>query len=160
MGFCFLEGVMARTFTATVLFLVASAAIAGDDSPIQSALRAAGLSAAELVRASSAALSNRDGSAVAVSVPRQQRSLVLVLLRQASGEYYTVDVSAVEDGNFGKLGFPRSRYDRYETQPVEWRARDDGLFQVVMRTQAWQGRQRFTVSEPLLLQPSGTPLWR
>jgi hypothetical protein len=127
---------------------------------MQSALQNAGLSASEIARASRAALANRHKSAVAVAVHRPQRSLVLVLLRQVNGEYHTVDVSAVEDGNFAKLGFPRFRYDRFETQPVEWLHRDDGSFQVTIRTRAWQSRQRFTASEPVIVRPDGTLLWR
>ena len=151
---------MARTLTKTAMILVASAAIAADEPRLDSALRAAGLSADEMARATDAALPKRGGSAFAIAVHRKQRSLVLVLLRQASGEYRAVDVSAVEDGNFGKLGFPRSRYDRFETQPVEWLARADGWFQVVIRTRAWQSGQRYTASEPLIIRPDGTPVWR
>lgn len=151
---------MLRKLIQVALVLVASAAIASDKTQIHSALRVAGLSQEELARASNALLPNRDKTAVVVAVHRQQRSLVLILLRQSGGAYRAVDVSAVEDGNFGKLGFPRSHYDRFETQPVEWRARKDGLLQVVIRTRAWQSGRRYTTSEALILRLDGTPLWR
>lgn len=152
--------VMVRTLIQAALALVATTAIASDESQIHSALRVAGLSAEELAGTSKTVLANRDRTAVAVAVHRQQRSLVLILLRQTGGEYRAVDVSPVEEGNFGKLGFPRSRYDRFETQPVEWIARKDGLFQVVIRTRAWQSGCRYTTAEALIVRPDGTPLWR
>jgi hypothetical protein len=45
-------------------------------------------------------------------------------------------------------------------EPVEWLRRDDGLFQLVMRTRAWKAGQRFSVSEALVIKPDGTVLWR
>jgi hypothetical protein len=38
--------------------------------------------------------------------------------------------------------------------------RDDGLFQVIMRTRAWKSGKRYTVSEPLVIRADGTPLYR
>ena len=57
-----------------------------------------------------------------------------------------------EDGN--------TYMKRFETTPVAWLHRDDGLLGVSMRTRAWRSGQRYTVSEPLLIRPDGTVLWR
>jgi hypothetical protein len=103
---------------------------------------------------------NAARTAVAISVSRPRGSAVLAFIVQASGEWVAVDVSAVERGNLGKLGSARAGYDKVETEPVRWLGRRDGLFQVVLRTRAWKAGRRFTVSEPLLIRPDGTVLWR
>ena len=83
------------------------------------------------------------------------------VLRQPDGAYLVADASGVEVGNFVKLGFlPRADYERFETIPVEWLHRDDGLFQVRIRTRAWKAGQRYTVYEPLIIRPDGTVLYR
>lgn len=145
---------------AIAMALVANVAMAGGESPVASALRAAGATAEETTRGLKGALANHDQSAIAVVVPRPKQSLVLVLLRQADGSFNAVDVSLVEGGNFGKLGFPRTHYDRFETQAVEWLPRTDGWFQIVFRTRAWKSGQRYTTSEPLAIDSAGTPQWR
>jgi hypothetical protein len=117
----------------------------------------------QLIRALDAGLWNSDRTAVAISVSRQhlKDSVVVVFLRQPDGSYLAADASRVEVGNFGKLGLlPRTDYERFETIPVEWLHRDDGLFQVRIRTRAWRAGQRYTVYEPLIIQPDGTVLYR
>jgi len=70
-------------------------------------------------------------------------------------------VSGVEGGNLGVLGTGgRAAYERFETTPIEWLHRDDGRYMVVMRTRAWKGGRRYTVSENLLIAADGTPLYR
>ena len=153
-------GDMRRTFVTTAMILATCAAIAQGESTFQTALRTAEVSHEELSHASHVALWNSDQSAAVVAFHRRQGSLVLVLLRQPDGQFRVVDVSRVEDGNFSKLGFPRSRSERFETSPVEWLPRDDGSFHIVLRTRAWQSGKRYTASEPLIIRPDGTPLWR
>jgi len=119
-----------------------------------------GTSANELSKVLKTGLWNTNRTALAVSLPRPNGSVVLVFLRRAQGSYLSVNASGVEGGNFGKLGRDRADYERFETTPVEWRHRNDGLFQVVMRTRAWRAGRRFTVSEPLIIKPDGTVLWR
>jgi hypothetical protein len=114
----------------------------------------------ELSAALEAGLWNPERSAVAMVIPRAEASLILVLLRRPDGSFLATDASRVEGGNFGVLGRPRTDYERFETQPVEWRQRDDGRFQVVMRTRAWRMGQRYTVAEALLIDPDGTVLYR
>jgi hypothetical protein len=115
----------------------------------------------ELLRVLQAGLWNSNRTAVAVSFPRQNASVIFVFLQQTNGTYLAVNASGVEGGNLGVLGSRgRKDYDRFETTPVEWRHRDDGRFQVVMRTRAWRSGRRYTVSEPLLISPNGTVLWR
>ena len=105
--------------------------------------------------------SNRTAVAISVSQQHPQDSLVFVFLRQPDGAYLVADASGVEVGNFVKLGFlPRADYERFETIPVEWLHRDDGLFQVRIRTRAWKAGQRYTVYEPLIIRPDGTVLYR
>lgn len=104
---------------------------------------------------------NTNRTAIAVSFPRPKASVIFVFLRQTDGSYLAADASGVEGGNFGKLGIAgRAGYDRFETTPIRWLHREDGWFQVVMRTRAWKAGQRYTVSEPLLIKPDGTVLYR
>ena len=119
-----------------------------------------GISTNAMAKALREGLWNTNRTAVAVSLPRPKATAVLVFLRQTNGTYLAVDASGVEGGNFGKLGRGRADYERFETKPVEWLHRDDGLFQVVMRTRAWRSGRRYTVSEPLVIKPDGTVLWR
>ncbi|MHC1764608.1 MAG: hypothetical protein AB9869_09905 [Verrucomicrobiia bacterium] len=80
---------------------------------------------------------NTDRTAIAVSFPKPEASVIFVFLRQTDGSYLAADASGVEGGNFGKLGIAgRKGYDRFETTPVQWLRREDGWFQVVMRTSA------------------------
>jgi hypothetical protein len=105
--------------------------------------------------------SNRTALAVSFPRPRPQPSEIFVFLHQTNGTYLAVDASGVEGGNLGKLGSRgRKDYDRVETTPVEWLYRDDGRFQVVMRTRAWRAGRRYTVPENLLISRNGTVLWR
>ena len=151
---------MRRAFVTTAMVLATCAASAEGESTFQTALRTAKISREELSHASHVARWKSDKSAAVVAFHRRHGSLVLVLLRQPDGKFRVVDVSRVEDGNFSKLGFPRSRAERFETSPVEWLPRDDGLLQVVVRTRAWQSGKQNTASEPLIIRPDETPLWR
>ena len=88
-------------------------------------------------------------------------TILFVFLKLDSDRYKAADVSGVEAANLGVLGVSRKTdYDRVETTPIEWLPRDDGRFQVVMRTRAWKAGQRYTVSEGLLIASDGTPLYR
>lgn len=107
-----------------------------------------------------AGLQNPDGTALAVVIPRAEASLVLVFLWRSDGNVQAVDASRVESANFGYFGRPRTDYERYETQPIEWRQRDDGRFQVVIQTRAWRMDQRHTAAEALLIDADGTVLYR
>lgn len=104
---------------------------------------------------------NSNRTAVAVSIPHPEASVILVFMRRPDGGFLAADASRVEDGNFGKLGwFGRAGYARFESTPTRWLPRQDGLYQVVIQTRAWKGRQRYTVSEPLVIKPDGTVLYR
>jgi len=118
------------------------------------------LSDSELRSVLQRGLRHPSGNAVAVVIPRPEASLVLVFIRQPNGTFRATDASGVESGNFGKLGRPRTDYERYETEAIEWRQRDDDLLQVVMRTRAWRLGQRYTVAEPLIIELDGTVLYR
>jgi hypothetical protein len=152
---------------ALILFALIATASAGE-SRIDAALLAAAQKAMpsevatnELISALQAGLWNSNRTAVAVSIPKPKASVIFVFLRQTNATYLAVDASGVEGGNLGKLGVAgRSGYDRFETTPTEWLHRDDGRFQIVMRTRAWKAGKRYTVPEKLLINPSGTVLWR
>jgi len=103
---------------------------------------------------------NSEKTAAALSINKSGGSLCLVLIKRPNKSFIVVDVSNVEYGNFGKFGYPRSYYDRYETTPVEWLKRDDSHFQIVFRTRAWKDGQRYTVKEPLIVKKNGEPIWR
>jgi hypothetical protein len=152
---------------ALILFALIAAASAGEPQ-IDSALLAAAQKAMprevttnELVSVLQAGLWNSNRTAIAISIPKLKASVIFVFLRQTNATYLAVNASGVEGGNFGKLGLAgRAGYDRFETTPTEWLHREDGRFQVVMRTRAWKDGKRYTVSERLLINPSGTVLWR
>jgi hypothetical protein len=114
----------------------------------------------QLVMALESGLWNSNRTALAISVAQPKGSVVFVFFRQSDGTYLAANASGVEGGNFGKLGRPRADYERFETTPVEWLHRDDGVFQVRMRTRAWRGGQRYTVSEPLVIRPNGVVVYR
>lgn len=116
--------------------------------------------ASDAVEPPEGALWNTDRSAAAISSPAPEGSRVFAYLRQKDGAFLKVDVSQVEDGNFGKLGHKRNAYERFETKPLQWSARPDGVLQLTIQTQAWKSGKRYTVSEPLLVQPDGKVLWR
>ena len=153
--------------TAVALVLISLAAIAEPrvDSVLLTAARKAlpaDLSTNVIAKALEAGLWNSNRTTVAISINRVPKaSVIFVFLKQSSGQYLAGDVSGVEGGNFGVLGISgRAGYERFETTPTEWLPRDDGRFQVVMRTRAWKGGRRYTVSEKLLVAADGKPLYR
>ncbi|MBI3852366.1 MAG: hypothetical protein HY298_19085 [Verrucomicrobia bacterium] len=115
----------------------------------------------EVVRVLQTGLWNSNRTAVAISLSKPKASIIFVFLRQTNGTYLAVDARGVEAGNFGKLGIAgRAGYDRFETTPIQWLPREDGWFQVVMRTRAWKAGKRYTVSEPLTIRSDGYIGWR
>ena len=154
---------------ALILFALIATASAGEPQ-VDAALLAAAQKAMptevttnRLVSVLQAGLWNSNRTAVAVSIaqPHPKSSLVFVFLRQKDGTYLAVDARGVEGGNLGKLGIAgRAGYARFETTPTEWLHREDGRFQVEMRTRAWKGGKRYTTSEPLLISTNGIVLWR
>jgi hypothetical protein len=115
---------------------------------------------AQLATALSKGLKHPDGSAVAIAIPRAEASLILILIRKSDGSYVAADASQVEIANFGFFGRKRHEYERYETKPIKWLPRDDGLLQVSIQTRAWRKGQRYTVAEPLIIKPDGSVLFR
>src|ERR1044072_2098900 len=122
---------------------------------------AADVATNNIVKALGKGLWNSNRTAIAISINRvPSPSLIFVFLKQSNGQYLAGNVSDVEGGNFGALGSERAKYERFETTPVAWLHRDDGRFWVVMRTRAWKAARRYTVSERLLIDRDGTPLYR
>jgi hypothetical protein len=161
---------MLRAILSICFALIACIHVVTGESRLDAALLAAGQKAMpgeiatnHLIRALETGLWNSNRTAVVVSVSQQhpKESVVFVFLRQPDGTYLAADASRVEAGNFGKLGLlPRTDYKRFETTPIEWLHRDDGLFQVRIRTRAWRDGQRYTVYEPLIIRPDGVVLYR
>jgi hypothetical protein len=106
------------------------------------------------------ALWNAERTAAVAAVPDASGTRVTAYLQQPDGTFLEIDLSAVERRNLGKLGRLGAEYDHVETRPIEWLPRQDGLLQVKIQTQAWRAGQRYTVSEPLVLRPDGTVIWR
>ena len=158
---------MLRTITPILFTLLASIPALAGESRVDAALFAAaqkamprGIATNQLVRLVESGLWNSNRTALAVSITQPKASVIFVFLRQTNGTYVAADSSLVEDGNFGKLGRPRTDYERFETIPVEWLPRSDGFFQVRMRTRAWRHGKRYTVSEALVISPEGRALYR
>jgi hypothetical protein len=107
------------------------------------------------------ALSSSDRKAVAVAVQNRVHSFLVAFVRTASGQFVSADISRVEDGNFGKLGTDAHQFRRFETKPVRWILRDDGLYQVTIQTAAWRSdNKRMVAAEPLIINRDGLPLFR
>ncbi len=156
---------MKRQILITVMLLFSTACIALaqpgiDDKLIGSARRALPqVSTNEILRALGHGLWNSNKTAVAIAIAKPKASVLFVFLRQTHGAYLAVDVSGMEGANIGVLG-PDRHYDRRETTPVKWCHRDDGLFEIQMRTRAWSSGLRYTMSGTLVIKPDGTCLWR
>ncbi len=105
---------------------------------------------------------NSNFTAIAISINKApEPSLIFVFLKQANGQYLAVNVSAVEDGNLGRLGTPeRAAYEHVETILVGWAKRDDGNFEISMWTMAYKAGRRHRIPERLLIRADGTPLYR
>jgi hypothetical protein len=158
-------GKVGRTLVITVLGLLAFASGALAQSRSDAALVAAALKALprslstnEIGGALDAGVWNSNKTAVAICFTNSNTFTAFVFLKQASGRYVAVDVSTEGLGT-GFIGSaPRSAYERLELVPIRWLHRDDGMFQLLMRTRAWKAGQRYTVSKPLLFRQDGTVL--
>ena len=84
---------------------------------------------------------------------------MIVFLLRETGEYQAVDVSRVERANLMKLKLDPN-FDLVESRPIGWIEREDDLHQIEIETRAWRAGQSFTISEKLLIEPSGKVLWR
>jgi hypothetical protein len=100
--------------------------------------------------------------AVAISIIRASRpTILLVILKLASGRYKAIDISETEGANLGVLGIARwDAYDRVETTPVKWLPRNDGYFQVVVRTKASKNGKQYSMEDSRVITSDGTPIYR
>ena len=72
-----------------------------------------------------------------------------------------VDITPIEYALLGKLGAPdRSRYERFETEPVEWLTVADDFFLLDVRLRAWRDGQRYTVFGPVHVNADGSVVWQ
>lgn len=161
---------MRLLFAITILMLL-SAFSRGGEEALEAIRRYAvkrDISEKSLEAGLKGAVWKKDKSAVALCFLHPDASLCLVAYRSANG-YSISDVSRVEGMNFGKLGFERPIYDRFVTEATEWNETGSFIYtnfggrarhQVSFRTRAWLDGQRFTVTEPLILDEEWKPLWR
>ena len=106
------------------------------------------------------ALWNDDQTAAVLTLKRSKGTQVFVYVTQGE-QMVKVDISQVEGMNLAKLGRYRlADYDRVESTPIEWIARDDGKFQINIQTRAWKNGKRQTVMEWVLIDDSAKMLWR
>ena len=106
------------------------------------------------------ALWNHDRTA-AVSTLKKHKGTQLFVFLKRDEQLLKLDISHVEGMNLGKLGRHRlNDYDRVESTAIEWVARDDDKFQIIIQTRAWKNGNRMTVSEALVFNRSGQVYWR
>ena len=103
---------------------------------------------------------NSDRTAVVRAFPGATETRVTAFLLQKDGTFIEIDLSAAEDVNFAQLGRHKVKYERFDTKPVEWISRQDGLLEVRIQTQAWRANQRYTASESLIFRHDGSTVWR
>ncbi len=114
-----------------------------------------------LVRGIKEAVWTSNKNAVAVAFQNDSQTFAVVFVQRNDDGFKASDVSAVEAGNFGKLGSKPGNFQRFETKPTEWLKREDGLFQVVVQTKAWDASGKAQAArEPLIIRNDGTPLFR
>lgn len=119
------------------------------------------VSKTEIHKAIKEGLWNKDKSAVAIYFLRPESSIIYIFIFNNDGKILPVDISTVENGNVGKVGYARkNEYDKFETKPVNWIERNDDLLQINMRTRVWKNGQRYTTYEKLLLNKEGRVFWR
>ncbi|MDO5653858.1 MAG: hypothetical protein Q4G39_07115 [Brachymonas sp.] len=131
---------MVRTFAVVALLAGVTAATAGDPP--------------------ASAIWNAEKTAAVTSLPAEAGTILKAYIQQQDETFLEIDLSEVENGNIGKLGHDRKKFERVETKPIKWISRQDDLLQVEIQTQAWRAGRRYTVSEPLIFRRSGTVLWR
>ena len=161
---------MKSLVTALILFMAVSVCL-GDDKAVEAIQQFAEeqkVSAEELKKGLGGLIWKRDKSAVAACFQSSESTLCLVAYQTSDG-FKISDVSRVEGMNFGKFGFRRSHYDRFLTEPIEWNETGRFIYtnfngrarhQIRFQTRAWRGGQRYTISEPLILDADWKPLWR
>jgi hypothetical protein len=99
--------------------------------------------------------------AVALVFQNNLQSFVVVFVQASNGRFTAIDVSAVEAGNLSKTGIKPRNLRRIQTKPLRWLDRNDARFQVLIETKVWDTSGKvMTVSEPLLIEGNGTPLFR
>lgn len=103
---------------------------------------------------------NGEKDAVVVTIFIKKASINYVFIIKEGGAIFPIDISNVESGNLGKIGWARNEYEKVETEPVNWIKRKDRLLQINMRTRAWKDGQRHTVYEKLILDRKGKVYWR
>ncbi len=93
---------------------------------------------AELSNAIAAGLWNDQRTALAIAIPGPNRTLLIALVQQASGDFIAADISRIEGALFRTIGLAdRTSYERYRTTPDHWRKAGDHGHLLVVRLEAW-----------------------
>ena len=112
---------------------------------------------AELSAALSDGLWRQDLNAVAVARPEGPGYRTYVFVRQGDGSYAATNASrTVANAAFGYFGWPAAEYERYETEPVDWRMTDNGNSLLYVQVRAWRQGQRYTVTGHYLVGADGS----
>jgi len=108
------------------------------------------------------ALWDSSGSAVVIALPVSGSTLIIAFTKDGTDKWHATDISKVENGNLGKLGKRRETLSNIYSKPIKWMPRQDGLFQVLIETQALDKIRGQTMSakEALLIGKTGIPFWR
>lgn len=96
------------------------------------------------------------GSAVALTVSDSNHSDVAAFVRSTIGEWKGIDVSAVLNDQLGKLGRPRTDFERIENRALDWSETSDESHLFWVQTRLWdKAGQRYTLKEPILINSHG-----
>lgn len=116
-----------------------------------------GTGSAEVEAALAAGLWRQDQAAVAVTLPRENETLVYLLVRQADGSYAATEAtSVISRAAFGFFGWPAEEYERFEIQPLGWVPRQDGSSMLRTQTRAWRQGQRYTADDVFFVGPDSS----
>jgi hypothetical protein len=100
-------------------------------------------------------------NAVAAAFHDDSGSFLVTFICTPQGEFRGSDISPVESANFGKLGGELRSFRRFETKPIRWDRVGVPFFQVIIETAAWRDKGgRLVATEPLIINPGGTPFFR
>lgn len=99
----------------------------------------------------------QDLNAVAVSHPEGTEYRTYVFVRQGDGSYAATNASStVANAASAYFGRPVTEFERYETEPVDWRIADNGQSLLYVEVRAWRQGQRYAVTGYYLVGPDGS----
>jgi len=138
--------------------LPAAAAESGDRLVVAAqAIMPSGTALTEIGSALRGGVWRQDQAAVAVTLPRENETLVYVFVRQPDGSYAATDATRVISlAAFGFFGWPAEEFERFEIQPLDWAMREGGLSLLFTQVRAWREGQRYTSSDVFFVGADGS----